>query len=219
MFKNRLHPLFNADGGQGGGGQEPPANNTPTLSAENVTAFLAENPQLLTSILDNEVAQKAIQPKLDSHFSKSLETWKANNLDKIVNERVEKLFPNETPQAKQMRELQAQIDAINAEKQQALMANVTTNLLVQENIPTTFAKFLQGADEAQTRANIADFKHEFTTALNGTVDSKFKQFSHQPQADTGNQNQAQAKDASKMSYQERMALYRSNPNEYNRLFG
>lgn len=189
------------------------------LSAENVTAFLAENPNVLTSILDSEAGQKAVSPKLDSHFSKSLETWKANNLDKIVNERVEKLFPNETPQAKQMRELQAQIDTINAEKNQALMSNVTTNMLVQENIPTTFAKFLQGADEATTRANIQDFKHEFTTALNGTVDSKFKQFSHQPQGNQENKNKEQAKDPGKMSYQERMALYKSNPNEYSRLFG
>lgn len=208
--------MFEADGGQGGG--NPDGGQQPTLSAENVTAFLAENPNLLTSILDTDVAQKAIQPKLDSHFSKSLETWKANNLDKIVNERVETLFPNETPQAKQMRELQAQIDKINAEKQRAEMANVTTNLLVQEQIPTQFARFLQGADEATTRANISDFKHEFMTALNGTVDSKFKSYSHQPQANTDTQK-SQTTDVNKMSYQERMALYKSNPNEYNRLFG
>jgi hypothetical protein len=204
-----------ADDPNGGGNPNP---TPPTISEENVTSFIASNPDYLTNILGTEIGQKALQPKLDSHFSKSLETWKANNLDKIVNERVESLFPNETPQAKQMRELQAQIDKINQEKNRAEMATKTLTMLSQEQIPTSFAKFLQGADETTTRANISDFKHEFLTALNGTVDSKFKQFGHQPQTQQTQQTEKTV-DPSKMSYSERMALYNSNPNEYNRLFG
>lgn len=197
---------------------DPNPNPAPQVSAENVTAFIAENPSILGELLKQDFAKPIVQPITDSHFSKSLETWKANNLDKIVNERVEALFPNETPQAKQMRELQAQIDKINSEKQQAMMANVTTNLLVQEGVPTTFARFLQGQDEATTRANISDFKHEFTMALNGSVDSKFKQFGHNPQVEQSKQTERTV-EPTKMSYAERMALYKSNPNEYNRLFG
>jgi hypothetical protein len=205
--------LFAGEGGEGGGDG---GGQTPTLSAENVTAFLSENPAVLGELLKQDFAKPVIQPLTDSHFSKSLETWKANNLDKIVNERVEALFPNETPQAKQMRELQAQIDRINGEKQQAVMNSFTTQALVQEGLDTSFARFLQGQDEATTRANISDFKHAFTSALNGTVDSKFKQFGHQPQV---NQTQQTEKvDPNTMSYADRMALYNSNPNEYNRLF-
>ena len=193
--------------------QQPQAE----ISQELVTSFITSNPDYLNNLLSTDIGQKALQPKLDQHFSKSLETWKANNLDKIVNERVEALFPNETPQAKQMRELQAQIDKINAEKAKAEMATITLNLLANEGVPNTFARFLQGKDEATTRANISDFKHEFNLALNGSVDSKFKQFSYQPQS---NQPTQETKvDPSAMSYSERMALYNSNPNEYNRLFG
>ncbi len=193
-------------------------NQNVEITAEQVTQYIATNPDLLGNLLGMDIGQKALQPKLDQHFSKSLETWKANNLDKIVNERVEALFPNETPQAKQMRELQAQIDKINAEKMKAEMSTVTLNLLAQEGVPNTFARFLQGSDEATTRANISDFKHQFNQALNGSVDSKFKQFGFQPQANNQQQNEPQV-DPSKMSYAERMALYNSNPNEYNRLFG
>ena len=170
------------------------------ISQELVTSYITSNPDYLNNLLSTDIGQKALQPKLDQHFSKSLETWKANNLDKIVNERVEALFPNETPQAKQMRELQAQIDKINAEKAKAEMATITLNLLANEGVP-----------------NISDFKHEFNLALNGSVDSKFKQFSHQPQSNQPTQEPTV--DISKMSYSERMALYNSNPNEYNRLFG
>ena len=195
-------------------------NPTPNveINQEVVTKFIAENPDYLSSVLGTELGQKALQPKLDTHFSKSLETWKANNLDKIVDERVSALFPNETPQAKQMREMQRQIDAINKEKENALMATKTLNILAEEGLPNSFAKFLQGNDEASTRANVQEFKFEFTSALNGSVDSKFKQFAHQPQTQTTEAKPANT-DVSKMSYADRMALYNSNPKEYERLFG
>lgn len=198
----------------------PTPNPTPNveINQEVVTKFIAENPDYLNNILSTEIGTKALQPKLDSHFSKSLETWKANNLDKIVDERVSALYPNETPQAKQMRELQRQIDSINREKESAIMATKTLNILAEEGLPNSFAKFLQGNDEATTRANVQEFKFEFQSALNGTVDSKFKQFAHQPQAQTPEVKPANA-DTSKMSYAERMKLYQSNPKEYERLFG
>lgn len=199
-------------------GQAPAEDMTIELEMEDITSYLSTNPDYLNNVLTTDLGQKALQPKLDQHFSKSLETWKANNLDKIVNERVEALFPNETPQAKQMRELQIQIDKINAEKSKAEMANVTLNILSDMGVPNTFARFLQGQDEATTRANIADFKNYFDTALNGTVDSKFKQFGHQPQVDTQKQDTSQI-DVSKMTYAERTELYNTNINEYNRLFG
>lgn len=201
---------------------EPTPNPNPTpnveINQEVVTKFIAENPDYLTSVLSTELGQKALQPKLDSHFSKSLETWKANNLDKIVDERVSALFPNETPQAKQMRELQRQIDAINKEKESAVMATKTLNILAEEGLPNSFAKFLQGNDETTTRQNVQEFKFEFQSALNGNVDAKFKQFAHQPQTQTTEVKPANA-DASKMSYSERMNLYNTNPKEYERLFG
>lgn len=199
---------------------EPNVNPTPNVEVnqEVVTKFIAENPDYLTSVLTTDIGLKALQPKLDTHFSKSLETWKANNLEKIVEERVSALYPNETPQAKQMREMQRQIDSINKEKESALMSTKTLNIMAEEGIPNSFAKFLQGTDEAVTRANIQDFKYEFQSALNGSVDSKFKQFAHQPQTQVDSAKPVNT-DVSKMSYAERMSLFQSNPKEYERLFG
>lgn len=217
-FYNTLTmPFYNADLGGGGGGATPPA--APEISAEHVTAFISTNPDYLNNILSTDIGKKAVQPLVDSHFSKGLETWKANNLDKIVNERVESLFPNETPQSKQMREMQAQIDKINGEKRQVEMQNFTTNVLVSEGIPTQFAKFFNGQDEASIRGMVSEFKHEFTSALNGTVDSKFKEMGHQPLSQPATGGTTQAKSLAKMSYAERMALFNSNPTEYNRLSG
>ncbi len=197
-------------------GEAPSEDTKFELESADVATYLASNPEYVNTLLGTDLGAKALQPKLDSHFTKSLETWKANNLEKIVNERVEALFPNETPQSKQMRELQLQIDRINGEKTKAEMATVTLNLLANEGVPNTFARFLQGVDEVTTKANISDFQHEFQTALNGNVEAKFKQFGHQPQTNTATTEKAV--DVSKMSYGDRMQLYNSNPNEYNRLF-
>lgn len=197
---------------------ENPEDNKPNLSAENVTAFLTENVDYLKSFLGTDLGKTVVQSEVDRSVSKGIESWKANNLEKELQAKIDVLYPNETPEARKLKEMQSQIENIQRDKQRAEMANVTTNLLVQENIPTTFAKFLQGNDEATTRANISDFKHEFITTLNGTVDSKFKQFGHQPLTQQTQQTE-QVKDPSSMSYAERTALFRSNPNEYNRIFG
>jgi len=198
-------------------GTAPTEGMSYEVETEDVTSYIASNPDYVSSLLGTDIGIKSLQPKLDSHFTKSLETWKANNLDKIVEDRVSALYPNETPQAKQMRELQKQIDTINGEKNSAVMATKTLNIMSEEGVPNSFAKFLQGADEATTRANIQDFKNEFNLALNGSVDSKFKQFAHQPQTQTESAK-AVTTDVSKMSYADRMNLYQTNPKEYERLF-
>ena len=46
------------------------------------------NDERVTAYLDTDNGKKLIQPKLDSHFSRSLETWKSNQLDMLVNEKI-----------------------------------------------------------------------------------------------------------------------------------
>lgn len=61
----------------------------------------------------------------DKHSTKSLETWKTNNLQKLINEAVAKANPQETPEQKKIRELEERIEKSDREsKQKDLTATV-----------------------------------------------------------------------------------------------
>ena len=62
---------------------------------EDVKAYLEElsavSADKVKGFLETDEGQKLIRPKLDQHFTKSLETWKANNLDELVDTKVKEL--------------------------------------------------------------------------------------------------------------------------------
>ena len=114
---------FTTDGGAGGGTdpQGGDDNSTgggaePQITLEQVQSFLAEN----------EDAKKWHSSQLDSHFTKSLKTWKENNLNKEVEKEIAKRFPAETEDQKRIREMQQKIEQMEAEnKRKDLFASAT----------------------------------------------------------------------------------------------
>ena len=60
-------------------------------------------------ILEIAEGQKLIQPKLDKYFNKGLETWKQNNLEKLIDEEIAKRYPEETPEMRRIKELEQKL--------------------------------------------------------------------------------------------------------------
>ncbi|WP_426578881.1 hypothetical protein P5490_019880 [Bacillus altitudinis] len=75
------------------------------MNIEEIKQFLAENKDdeevkmfvgelsavsadKVKGFLETEEGKKVLQPRLDQHFTKGLETWKADDLEKIVEEEV-----------------------------------------------------------------------------------------------------------------------------------
>ena len=65
------------------------------MNKEQILEFLKENPQMINELitpevignfLDGEQGKKYLQPKMDAYFSKGLDSWKANNLEKLIND-------------------------------------------------------------------------------------------------------------------------------------
>ena len=86
--------------------------------AKKVTSSLL-TPEVITGYLESDEGKKLIQPKMDSYFSKGLDTWKNNNLQKLIDDEVAKRNPAETPEQKAIRDLQQQMAQANAEKVKA----------------------------------------------------------------------------------------------------
>lgn len=131
--------------------------------------------EVVNSYLDSQEGAKLLQPRLDSHFSKGLQTWKDNNLSKLIDEEVAKRNPGETPEQKEIRELKAQLEQDKAERLKEKLTNVAMKKADELGLPLDLVQHFIGADEDSTNSNLENFNSAFQTALQTQVDSKFKQ--------------------------------------------
>lgn len=131
--------------------------------------------EVVNSYLDSQEGVKLLQPRLDSHFSKGLQTWKDNNLSKLIDEEVAKRNPGETPEQKEIRELKAQLEQDKAKRLKEKLTNVAMKKADELGLPLDLVQHFIGADEDSTNSNLENFNSAFQTAIKTQVDSKFKQ--------------------------------------------
>lgn len=131
--------------------------------------------EVVNSYLDSQEGVKLLQPRLDSHFSKGLQTWKDNNLSKLIDEEVAKRNPGETPEQKEIRELKAQLEQDKAERLKEKLTNVAMKKADELGLPLDLVQHFIGADEDSTNSNLENFNSAFQTAIQTQVNSKFKQ--------------------------------------------
>lgn len=130
--------------------------------------------------LESENGKKAIQPKLDSYFSKGLETWKQNNLSKLVDEEIQKRNPSTDPKDIELNKLKSQLEQMKAD---SLKKDLTANAIkyaTTKNLPVDMVDFLVGADEDSTNKNMKAFEKAFQTAVDNAVNEKLKTSGHIP---------------------------------------
>ncbi|WP_407268946.1 DUF4355 domain-containing protein [Radiobacillus sp. PE A8.2] len=131
-------------------------------------------PDGVEAFLETDEGKKLLQPKLDNNFTKGLETWKKNNLKKIVDEEVKKSNPKETPEQKRIRELEDQFTSMEKEKTRESLKNKALTTLNEKKLPSNLIDYLIGEDEESTLSNLGKFEEVFTTQLQSAVDERLK---------------------------------------------
>lgn len=148
------------------------------MNKEQMMAFLKENPDMINELitpevvknfLDGEQGKKYLQPKLDGYFNKGLESWKQNNLEKLINDEVGKRFPNETPEMKRIRELEQKLANQEQERVKAEMVANANKIIGEKGLPLSIAKYLAGSTLEETQANIYAFEQEYKQHLDKSV--------------------------------------------------
>ncbi|MEC1725859.1 DUF4355 domain-containing protein [Schinkia azotoformans] len=128
----------------------------------------------VTSFLESDEGKKLLQPKLDSYFTKGLDTWKNNNLQKLIDEEVSKKLPSETPEQKQLKELQQKLVQMEQEKTRETLKNKALSVASEKKLPTSLIDFLIGQDEETTTANLSKLEEVWNSQLQVLVDEKLK---------------------------------------------
>lgn len=145
--------------------------NTPEF--ENYISGLL-NADRVGKYLETDDGKKYIQPKMDSYFSKGLETWKTNNLSGLVDEEVKKRFPDADPKDTELATLKAELEKMKAESTRKDLRVKALQIATEKGLPVDLVDFFIGADEKTTKENMDKLHTSYTTALSAAVDKKLK---------------------------------------------
>lgn len=137
----------------------------------------------VSTFLETDEGKKLIQPTLDKYHSKGLETWKTNNLSKLMDEEIKKRFPESDPKDIKLAEIQQELERIKSEATRKDLTNKAIKLATSKGLPVEMVDFLVGNDEDTTTANLTTFEKLFNEKLSAGVEAKLKSNTHIPPTD------------------------------------
>ncbi|MFB0637435.1 DUF4355 domain-containing protein [Bacillus rugosus] len=146
---------------------------------EEVKAFVGElsavSADKVEGFLETDEGKRLIQPRLDSHFTKGLDTWKANNLDALVDAKVKELYPEETEEQKRIRKLEKELEDQKTAAQREKLLNKAVSYATEKQLPADVVEFFIGDDEESTMKNLGAFEEKYNAALQKAIESKFQE--------------------------------------------
>lgn len=128
----------------------------------------------VNEFLNGEEGKKLLQPKLDSYHSKGLETWKTNNLQKLIDEAVTKANPKETPEQKQIRELTAKWEKSEKDRTHETLRGNALKIATEKKLPSDLIDYFIGNDETTTVENLNTLEKVFSAQVEAVVKERLK---------------------------------------------
>ncbi|WP_342488544.1 DUF4355 domain-containing protein [Cytobacillus sp. FSL W7-1323] len=125
--------------------------------------------------LETEEGKSILQPKLDSYFTRGLDTWKKNNLDSLIDEEVKKRNPAKTPEQLELEKLRKDIEDERKARNRETLVNKALKVAKEKNLPDGIIDFFIAEDEEKTLSNLTKLEEEYNKAVQSGVDSKFKE--------------------------------------------
>ena len=147
----------------------------------------------------------------DKHADKVLKTFKANNLEKLIEAEVlKRTGKTETPEQKAIRELQEQLANMGKEKEKAERIAKYKDVLVKKKIPSQLSDFILGEDDDVTDANINIFEDAMKTYVESKVKERLKDSKYTPPK--SGEKKMTRDEFNKLTLVEKQKLYDDNPN-------
>lgn len=140
-------------------------------------------------LTENQDAKKWFDSERDKHFSKGLETWKTNNLSKLIDDEVKKRFPDKDPKDAELEKIKVQLAQMEAEKVREKLTNVAIKTATEKKIPVSVVDFLIGEDEDSTFKNLAKFEEIMNPYVQEAVEERMKKGAYTPPKNNNDNNQ------------------------------
>ncbi len=144
-------------------------------------------PEGVKEFLETDEGRKIIQPLLDKYHAKSLESWKANNLEKLTQEAVEKAiaekYPEETEEQKRLKKLEQELDSERKARNREYLRNKALSYATEKGLPQEIVDHFLGDDEDATLQNLGKLEEVTKKLQNKWSDEIFKKGGRKPHKD------------------------------------
>lgn len=168
----------------------------------------------LNKLLESD---KSLQGLFDKKVTTGIENFKKNGMQKLIEAEVlKRTGKNETPEQKEIRELKERLDKADKEKAKAEMISKYKDVLTEKKIPSNMIDFLLAQDDETTEANIELFENSMKQYIETGIKEKLGDSEYTPPVG-GGQIGITKEQFNKMSYKERVELFNSDPETYNKL--
>lgn len=116
----------------------------------------------------------------DRYSTKALETWKENNLQKLIDEKVKELYPEDDPKDLELKKVQQELERMKREAQTEKLRAVALKTASEKKLPTDLVDYFLGQDENTTLENLNKFEKIMTSHLETQVKERLKDNSYIP---------------------------------------
>lgn len=187
-------------------------------SNEEVSAYLEGFKQLGVDEVQNYISQndegkRWFDSERDKHFSKGLETWKTNNLEKIISEEIRKRNPEKTPEQIENEKLRADFEKLTKELKLKDVKGMAVKVASEKQIPLDIIDYFVNEDEEKTLENLNLFQSVMDNYIKKQVDERLKG-SYSPPNNNSNLNGMTKEKFNELSYSEKVKLSQDNPEVY-----
>ena len=185
--------------------------------------------------VNEQTVEQNTEPNVEQNTEPTVKTFTQEEVDKMIQKRlsrerkdIEAKIEAERQEAERLAKLSeaerqkamfekqvAEFEATKRAFEQEKLLNETSKQLASKNLPIEFAEMLKSEDAESTFENIKIFEAKFNEAVERLVNERLK--GNTPKAKSDVSGGMTKETFNKMSYQERLALFNSDPELYDKL--
>ena len=184
--------------------------------------------------VNEQTVEQNTEPNVEQNTEPTVKTFTQEEVDKMIQKRlsrerkdIEAKIEAERQEAERLAKLSeaerqkamfekqvAEFEATKRAFEQEKLLNETSKQLASKNLPIEFAEMLKAQDAESTFENIKIFEAKFNEAVERLVNERLKGNTPKAKSDVSGMTK---ETFNKMSYKERLELYNSDPELYNKL--
>lgn len=135
-------------------------------------------------VTEDEEGKKWFDSIKDKHFNKALDTWKSNNLTKLIDDEVKKKFPSKDEKDIEVENLKVEIEKMKQEKLHEALTSKAIKIASDKNLPLNLVDFFIAQDEEATVNNLKVLEESFNKEVQKAVEKRLKNEGYNPPKDT-----------------------------------